>query len=477
MKVMFVINISDLGFEEPLGVLYLSSACKSRGHEVFMVENSLESVLQEVEEKKPDILAYSVLSANFPYLFETHCEVRKHLNIRSVFGGPHATFFPEILEKPEIDYVFRGECENAFPLFLDKLNKNEPVKDVPNLGYKEEGKCFYNPLENLENELDIIRLPDRSLLETHLQFYNADVRSVIASRGCPYKCSYCFNNQYQEMYDKKGKKYRIRSVDNLIEECVELKEKYKTKMIHFFDDIFPPQKEWLKEFAEKYKEKVGLPYLTNTSFNVCTENYVKKLSESGCKCLLIGVETGNEKLREEVLYRKMNNDDMVVKAKMINRLGIKIYTQNLIGLPHGSLEHDIETLELNVKLRADYAGVYLCQPYPKTAIEKIAKEAGILKEEVSFGRSFYHSCNLVLEDQEKVEKLRVMFPVLVCIPFLAPYVRVFLKFPLFPFIVFGKILHGYKIKTCMLRYNMGILSFIRLIRLFFKRSINQISNL
>lgn len=474
MKMLFILNVQDLGFEEPLGALYLASAAKKKGHEVYAVENVLGSIERKIGELKPDLLCMSVLTPSFPYLYKLLKEVKRRFpSIPSVVGGPHATYFPEIIKEEGIDYVYRGEGEAGFIKFLERFETRSPMDDVMNLTYLKDGELKSNPLQPLIEDLDAVAFPDRGLLFEYKQFSESDVRSVMASRGCPYQCSYCFNNQYQGMYKDLGQKLRVRSVDNVIAECKELKERYNAKMIHFFDDIFPFKPSWVEEFSIKYPKEVGLPFLTNTSFNVLSEHYISCLAKAGCKCLLMGVETGNEYFRERVLFRKMKNKMMIEKAALIHSHGIKIYTQNLIGIPYGSLELDIETLRLNIALKADYAGAYLCQPYPGTPIEKIAKEAGVLEEDKEFNRSFYYSSKIRIKDRKEVEKLRILFPIAVNYPSLSLFIYFLFKLPSYPFGVFGKFLHGYKIKNAILIYPMGFRSFTGKVSLFFRRSINR----
>jgi anaerobic magnesium-protoporphyrin IX monomethyl ester cyclase len=474
MKVLFIINMEDLGFEEPLGVLYLSAVCKKNNHEVYAVNNNLCKIEDKIKAVKPDLLAVSVLTPSFPYLFENIKKTRARYNIPTVFGGPHATFFPEIVKSAEIDYVFMGECEEAFVEFLNLLDEGKTIDGVSNLVFIDgNGQVRQNPVKPLIGRLEDLPFPDRDLFVDYEQFYKADVKSIIAGRGCPYNCSYCFNDQYHKMYEGLGKTMRVRSVDNIVEECLELKHKYKARMLHFFDDIFPYQKDWLKEFAEKYTRKVDLPFFTNTRFDTCSEEYIKDLSMAGCKTLLIGVETGNEELRKMVLKRRMTNKMMIEKARMIHSYGIKIYTQNIIGLPYGSLEKDFETLKLNIDLKADLAQAYTCQPYPKTEIERMAREAGLLDDTFEIGRSFYYPSPLKLPYKKEMDKLRIVFSIIVNFPFLYGLTRILLKFPDYPLKLVSSFLHGYKVKTVVLRYKMSIRVFLVNVKMFFARKINS----
>ena len=475
MKILFLVNMEDLGFEEPLGVLYLSALCKYQGHDVCVSENRFSSVERMIKNTKPDLLAVSIITPSFPHLFDTIQAVKKKYDIPVLVGGPHATFFPEIINKAEIDYLIAGEGELALAEFLARISSGRSVDGLRNVAVKNSEKAVLkNGLRPLVQNLDDIRFPDRELFKDYPQFYGADVRSVMASRGCIYMCSYCYNHKYQEIYKGLGERFRVRSVDNVVEECVELKSRYRTRMIHFFDDIFPFKEEWIEEFADKYTKKVALPFFTNTSFSLCSEHYVKNLSRAGCKTLFVGVETGNERLREQVLLRKMSNAMMIQRSELLHKYDIKIYTQNLLGIPFGSLDIDIETLRLNISLKADFAMAYLCQPYPKTGIEKMAKEAHLVDENFVLSRSFYYSTPLKIADKKYVERLRIIFPLAVNFPFLSRGVRLLLKIPPLPLQILNNLLHGYKIVTVVLRYRMSPAVFIKNIKLFFLRRTNAL---
>ncbi len=481
MKVLFITVLEDLGFEEPLGIEYLAGYLALHGHCSFISSAIETRLLARIEEVAPDVLAFSALTPNFAQLLAVCCKAkRKHAHIISVFGGPHATFFPDIVQHLEIDYIIRGEGEIAFVELLDALEKGRSPYHISNLGYQNpSGETKINPVRPLVQDLDTLPFPDREILYTHNAFYKSDVRSVMASRGCPNHCSYCYNNKYHELYKGLGKRVRIRSVDNVIHECRELRDRYDAKMIHFFDDIFPFESSWIKEFSRRYPLEVGLPFITNTSFNVCSDTYISNLAKSGCKTLLIGVETGNEYFREHILLRKMKNRDMISAAKRIHQYGIKIYTQNLIGLPYGSLELDLETLRLNIILRADYAGAYLTQPYPGTRIEEIARNGGFIdtNKSLHFEKSFYYASPMKIHEKDKIEKLRILFPIVVNHPWLMTLIYLLLELPTSLFKWYGMMLHGLKIKNTILRYPMSFQKLGYYIWMFFKRPINRIYTL
>jgi len=475
MKILFIVNIEDLGFEEPLGILYLSAVAKKNSHKVYAIENNFEKIKQEIRDIKPDLIALSVNTPNFFYLLQTAKKIKAMYNIPTIFGGPHITFSPEVVRDTYIDYGFRGECEEAFVEFLNSFEANKPVEQIQNIVFKEKDDSLrQNPLRSLIPNLDILPFPDRELLNNYKQFYEADIKTVMASRGCLYSCSYCCNKQYNELYNKgTADKMRLRSVDNAIGECLELKNIYKVKIIHFIDDIFPYQKNWLSDFADKYSKKIGLPFYAYTHFDVCTKEYVETLSKIGCNTLKIGIETADEILRERILHRKITNEMMLEKAKLIHSYGIKINTQNILGLPLGSYKKDLDTLKFNIDLKSDFSCAYLCQPYPKTEIAEIARKAGLIDDNCEFERSFYYSTPLRIPDKENTEKLGMLFALVVNFPLLYKYLPLLIKFPKFILKFVCVLFHGYKFKKTLLSYSMDFITFLRKIKMYFTREISS----
>ena len=126
------------------------------------------------------------------------------------------------------------------------------------------------------------------------------------SRGCPYKCTYCFNHSYNKLYKGNGPLMSRLSVDRLIAELKELKESYPTQFIKFYDDIFVlKDDEWLDEFAEKFPKEIGLPFHCLMRANLLTESILKKLKQSGMASISMSIESGNAHIRDDILKRNM----------------------------------------------------------------------------------------------------------------------------------------------------------------------------
>ena len=202
-------------------------------------------------------------------------------------GGIHPTIRQEeSLEHADIVCV--GDGEEAILELVTRMGKAEPYTDIRNLGFKKNGTVIKNPPRSLPHNLDIYPIPDYSLDDQHIM-YEGKIRPLtydlmktylengtvsqylrkigyqtMTDRGCPHKCSYCNISNQKEMYDEMGSKYfRARSVENFINELVEIKEMFPfIEAIQFFDDTFfaRPVHE-IEEFSRGYKEKVGLPFI------------------------------------------------------------------------------------------------------------------------------------------------------------------------------------------------------------------------
>ena len=251
----------------------------------------------------------------------------------------------------------------------------------------------------------------------------AKVHSFIASRGCPFKCTYCFNDGMSKSYE--GQKYvRRRSVDNVIEELKIVKEKYDLKIAIFEDDTFNLSRKWLKEFCEKFS-KLDLKLLPiGVRAELIDEEQVQWLKKANCVSLIFGLESGNEKVRREVLFRNITDEKMIECARLLRKYGIGFATENILAIPTSTLEHDIETLALNLKCKPLYGGAKLMQPYPGTMIYNIAVRMKLFKEKnFDVLTDFTASSNLKIDNRLERENLQRLFAIVIRFPFLFRHIR------------------------------------------------------
>jgi anaerobic magnesium-protoporphyrin IX monomethyl ester cyclase len=431
MRILFVSY--DL-YMEPLGILYLSSVVKQAGHETELAVINDEDVVAIARRFQPDVVAHSLHTGVQPFHLSLNSRLKQEMAFFAAFGGPHPTFFPEIIEDRDVDGVCLGEGEGALLHLVERLQAGRSPGDLQNWWIRDDGHVERNSLAPLVEDLDTIPFPDRELLrpKEHLLKYPGQ-RSIMTARGCPYRCSYCFNHAYVKLYGGKGNRVRRRSVDNVVEEALQLKSDYGAQFIYFADDTFNLMDGWLAEFAEKYPRKVGLPFLCNIRANVVNEERMRAIAQAGAYSVCMGIETGNEELRNTVLKRGMTDEQIYRAASIVHDLGLRLYTTNMLGNPGSSLEHDFETVRINQAIKPHATSVTLLQPYPRTEIRDYAASLGLIEGTVEdIPWSYARSTVIKMEPKQRrqVENLHHLFGLLVQVPWLTRPSRFLIKLPL-----------------------------------------------
>lgn len=433
MKILFL--ASDIKYGGYVGIMYLSATLKEHGHKVKLMESETKNLCEQVGKFGPDVIAYSTTTGLHKYYLEINKKLKKDFKFISVFGGPHATYFPEIVEEDGVDAVCLGEGELAFTEFLDKLNQGDDIGAIKNFWVKKNGKIIKNPLRPLISNLDEIPFPDRELvygLDSELREY--PITFVMVSRGCPYRCPYCFNKSFINLY-KDCWKVRIRSVGNVIEELKLVKKKQPLKFIQFIDSIFAGLLDmaWLEEFVKRYKAEIAIPFYCHVRANMITEDVVNLLKEAGCASVGLGIESGNDYLRNKVIKRNMTKEQIINACELLKNMGINISSQNMFGLPGGSLKDDLETVQLNIDAKVDYPVFMLWQPYPKTSLAEYAIKNGYFDGDIEKIDFSYYSNSVIKfkneKDKRQIENLQKLGAIAVEAPFLLPLVKAAIKLP------------------------------------------------
>jgi anaerobic magnesium-protoporphyrin IX monomethyl ester cyclase len=375
--VLFVTQQIDY---EPQGIMHLSSALKAAGHQVELAVAAHHDPAAVAREFQPDVAAYSVITGSQRYYLQVNRQLKAAVpDLFSVFGGPHPTFFPEMVGEEGVDGICRGEGEEALVDLVAALEDGGPtaVLELDNWSFRRNGQRIYNPVRPYAEDLDSLPFPDRALVyERDPIVARSKIKHFLTGRGCPYNCTYCFNHALSELYRGKGKRFRQRSVGNVIEEIRWVRDHYPLEFVVFVDDTFVLSNEWLAEFAQEYPRAIGLPFFCNTRANLVTEEQVRLLDEAGCHSVSMGIETGNDRIRNELLKRRMSRAQILEAARLLREGGLHFTTTNMIGLPTSTLEHDLQTLELNVQARPSYAHVFIFQPYPRTELGEFTREHG-----------------------------------------------------------------------------------------------------
>jgi hypothetical protein len=173
----------------------------------------------------------------------------------------------------------------------------------------------------------------------------------MTGRGCTELCTYCVIPTQRAMYAGNGKAIRKRSPENVIEELLSARSRFGVRMFKFEDTLFLLGEAWVERFFELYRERVRLPFRGVARPAFLTEPVVRTLARSGCHAIICAYESGNERLRREVLGKRETNAAYVEAAKRLRAHGIHFQANNILGSPGESLELALETYRMNVATR------------------------------------------------------------------------------------------------------------------------------
>ncbi len=370
------------------GLGYLSSVLEQAGHETALIylqrEPTEDEFLQQVASIAPNMVAFSSTTHQHPCVEKCARWIKGAMpGLMTIVGGIHPTLVPEtVLANRDVDLVCVGEGEYPLLDLVNALQKGRDFADIPNLWLRRDGRVIQNALRPLLSSLDDLPFPDRELFGfDSILAANDGWVDMMAGRGCPYQCSYCCNPALRERFKGLGKYVRLRSVDNILSEIRTLARRYRVKTLNFQDDVFTLNRVWTIQFSHAYGQEFDFPFWINTRVErINDEELVAALAHAGCRGVRIGIESGNEKLRSEILKRRMSNGEIRQAFALAHKYGLDIYTCNMLGVPGETAEMIEETIALNRQLEPGDLQFSVFYPYPMTELYDLAVRDGYLVE-------------------------------------------------------------------------------------------------
>jgi radical SAM superfamily enzyme YgiQ (UPF0313 family) len=349
MNVLFV--IAQLDYADHIALGFLSSVAKERGWQTSLCVLANDDLELCLKQALPEVVAYSANVIGFASICMAHKLAKENHSFVSILGGPQATFSPETFSESGMDAYCVGEGEGAFGEFLDRIHNRQPFDDIPNLITH----VAHNPVRPLIPNLDDLPFPDRDLTLSHSYLKSTEKKTFYATRGCPYKCTYCCNNHYHELYRGKGKFVRRFSVERLLNEIEYVRDRYRMEFIKFGDDCFALTADaWLEEFAEKYSKRITLPFNCFLRLDTLDDNLLKLLKKSGCYSVHLSVDSTSKHVRENVFKRNFRDIDIEGTLLKINSYGINTWVNFMLAAPDSTLEDDLATISMSKKGHVTY---------------------------------------------------------------------------------------------------------------------------
>lgn len=369
------------------GVASISAAVKNAGHDFELLHltrvEDASSVSRSIEVTLPDLIGVSCTTNTFQYVPALADAVKKRMpSVPVILGGVHAILNPnECIAVNGVDAVCPGEGEGVVVDALDALSTGKSVSEVDGLWLSTAQAITRKPTRALIENLGSLPRPDRTIFDfSRLISAREGILYALASRGCPYPCRFCCNSAIREKFPNHGKYVRRKGVIDLCEELGSAIDRltFKVRLIHFQDEIMGLDRAWLKEFAARFPEQVGIPFLCNMRADLITLDTARLLKEAGCQAVCVGLETGSEKLRTEILGKRISDEQFLQAIDILRTQGIRTHTFNMVGLPGETVTDAMNTIFLNADASVDKSMISIFYPYPNTDLYCSAERDGIL---------------------------------------------------------------------------------------------------
>ncbi len=375
----------------------LSAYLGAHGHQVgtLHMEHRRElrrRLANRIRKFAPDVIGISVMTCETP-IIEPVIEIarRSAPGAPILVGGIHAIVDPEsVLRAPGVDGVCCGEGEHAFVEYLDKLERGQDVTTTANFAFLRDGEVVRPPPREFIEDLDDLPPMDRDVADLQRVIdANNHVLNLIFSRGCPWRCRFCCNEDIRSAGT--GTYARAMSVERSMDEIARLSRAYRFRYILFRDDTFTWNREWALSFLEAYRTRFTTPFDVFSRVDCLDEELLQALKDAGCGHVFLGLDSGNDTIRNEVLRKEQSNEDLFRVVDMMERIGLIPMISNIVGLPHETPEMFRDTIEINKRIHANRVvfsptcgacpKIWVFTPWPGSELYRMCEENGWIEEQ------------------------------------------------------------------------------------------------
>jgi len=411
LKVLFV-NPPQMGiFSEglqPLGIAMLAGVLTEKGCEVrikdYTVERFNENELaHELKTFCPDVTGVTITTPVADFVYQRIVPVvRRNSSSLIIAGGPHPTSMDEE-SAMYVDIVVRGEGEETVSELFNKLDNPSEIKGIT---FMKNGVLKRNPNREPVEKLDSLPFPMRDLLPPIERYRGLPsvkqrrVYNISTSRGCPYKCVFCFQGIF-------GRRFRARSPESVLEEWELLVKKYRAEVITISDDTFTTDAERVEEICRGIiKRGLKIPWTCSNGIRINrdTVRLLPLMKEAGCIHVAFGIESGTSDG-----LKRINKDlslELIVKTvKKARETGIRTLVGFfIIGFPWEDEKAILETISFATSLPLDYAHFTVPIPFPGTELYEIYIKEG---NKIPPYECFYPHSQHIFFNGKGIDKARI----------------------------------------------------------------------
>ncbi len=407
MKILFIYSSDGVGpSSKPLrswtkvqfGISYLSSMLKAHGHETGLLvlgsdnkwKQNLPLITSLLDKFDPRIVCFTAVFSQYSFIEKVARFIRDNWPEKFlVIGGVHATLNPELVTKGPFDALCVGEGEYPILELCNQLETEKTPCGISNLWFKSaDGEIIRTEPRDFLKDLDVLPFPDRQMWKPWINDNPDDEITMLVGRGCPYDCTYCSNHAIRKV--SRGKYVRMRSPENIIQEITSMYDAYSKRKIFLEAEAIALDKKWAFELCDKLKDfnrSIGNAISYGCNFRVSSHSVDEDLFTAFEKAnfykINIGLESGSERVRREVLKRNYSNADFLNAVSIAKRHGLAVNVYNLIGIPGESMRDHMETVRINHLCQPDDLCTSIFFPYPGTELYGTCIAKGLINSSVN----------------------------------------------------------------------------------------------
>lgn len=376
----------------PLGVMYLSSYLKKFNYDTKIVDcnaemsdyrnsHSIDEIIDRyfhtklkemINKYDPIIIGINVFaSENFQNAIHLSSSIKKYSpNIPIVLGGIHPTIFHrEILENYDfIDYVIIGEGEISFYNLVEAIRSSniQRISEIDGIAFRSGTNITVKPKTTFISNLDDLPFPDYDGIDMDKYTSRFTKRlDIITSRSCPFQCNFCSMNLVH------GRRWRPRSVNNVVDEIEFLIDRYKINHFSFMDDNLTINKKRTMElFGEIMKRGIQIKFCTINGLSVKTldKDIIEIMKKAGMYQTCLGIESGSDYIRNEVVGKNLSRDKIYEVVRLCKENKVEIEAFFILGMPGETKDTLNETRKLIKEINPDWLGLFYAVPYAGTRL-------------------------------------------------------------------------------------------------------------
>lgn len=378
-----------MGARLPIGLLSIAAIPHSQGYKVKIIDqrvdaNWKQTLINSLKNNPLCVGLTCMTGKQIFYALEASKIVKKHSTVPVIFGGVHATLLPEqTLENKYVDLIVLREGEITFAELVDALEKNEPLRKIKGIYYKQDGKIIKNVERDFIKNLDELpELPYELVNISDYSSLNIEGTSLdfVSSRGCPFACSFCYNCHFNK------RTWRAFSAKEVVKRLKNLVKKYKIKTIYFQDDNFCADLNRLKEILqgiirENLNIKWGTLGLRVDTAKKMDEEILCLMEKSGCVNVDIGAESGSKRILE-LIDKKITVKDLLEVNKKLSKYPFIIKYSFIVGFPTETNKEMFSTIKIALRIvkenKNGYTPVFVYTPYPGSPMYEFAINHGFV---------------------------------------------------------------------------------------------------